>query len=192
MYQKFFKRLLDLVLSLILFIISIPFMILMFFLIWCFIGFPIFTQKRPGLNGKIFTLYKFKTLYDAKKNLSEKKRQSKLGNFFRKTGLDELPQLINIFKNDMSFVGPRPLLVEYLNKYSNFEKKRHLVKPGITGLAQVNPDASGVKIWKKSIKLDVYYAANVSFIVDIKIIYKTVELVLFKKKQYKDFKKFNE
>ena len=189
MYQKFFKRLLDLVLSLILFIISIPFMILMFFLIWCFIGFPIFTQKRPGLNGKIFTLYKFKTLYDAKKNLSEKKRQSKLGNFFRKTGLDELPQLINIFKNDMSFVGPRPLLVEYLNKYSNFEKKRHLVKPGITGLAQVNPDASGVKIWKKSIKLDVYYAANVSFIVDIKIIYKTVELVLFKKKQYKDFKK---
>lgn len=192
MYQKFFKRLLDLILSLILFIISIPFMILMFFLIWCFIGFPIFTQKRPGLNGKIFTLYKFKTLYDAKKNLSEKKRQSKLGNFFRKTGLDELPQLINIFKNDMSFVGPRPLLVEYLNKYSNFEKKRHLVKPGITGLAQVNPDASGVKIWKKSIKLDVYYAANVSFIVDIKIIYKTVELVLFKKKQYKDFKKFNE
>ena len=192
MYQKFFKRLLDLVLSLILFIISIPFMILMFFLIWCFIGFPIFTQKRPGLNGKIFTLYKFKTLYDAKKTLSEKKRQSKLGNFFRKTGLDELPQLINIFKNDMSFVGPRPLLVEYLNKYSNFEKKRHLVKPGITGLAQVNPDASGVKIWKKSIKLDVYYAANVSFIVDIKIIYKTVELVLFKKKQYKDFKKFNE
>jgi len=167
-------------------------MILIFFLIWCFIGFPIFRQKRPGLNGKIFTLYKFKTLYDVKKNLSEKKRQSKLGNFFRKTGLDELPQLINIFKNDMSFVGPRPLLVEYLNKYSNFEKKRHLVKPGITGLAQVNPDASGVKIWKKSIKLDVYYAANVSFILDIKIIYKTVELVLFQKKQYKDFKKFYE
>ena len=192
MYQKIFKRLLDLVLSLILFIISIPLMILMFFLIWCFIGFPIFTQRRPGLNGKIFTLYKFKTLYDAKKNLSEKKRQSKLGNFFRKTGLDELPQLINIFKNDMSFVGPRPLLVEYLNKYSNFEKKRHLVKPGITGLAQVNPDASGVKIWKKSIKLDVYYAVNVSFILDIKIIYKTVELVLFQKKQYKDFKKFYE
>ena len=92
----------------------------------------------------------------------------------------------------MSFVGPRPLLVEYLNKYSNFEKKRHLVKPGITGLAQVNPDASGVKIWKKSIKLDVYYAVNVSFILDIKIIYKTVELVLFQKKQYKDFKKFYE
>lgn len=192
MYQKFFKRLLDILLSFILFLLLLPFMILIFFLIWRFIGFPIFRQKRPGLNGKIFTLYKFKTLYDAKKNLSEKKRQSKLGNFFRKTGLDELPQLINIFKNDMSFVGPRPLLVEYLNKYSNFEKKRHLVKPGITGLAQVNPDASGVKIWKKSIKLDVYYAVNVSFILDIKIIYKTVELVLFQKKQYKDFKKFYE
>ena len=192
MYQKFFKRLLDIVLSLILFLLSFPFMILIFFLIWFFIGFPIFRQRRPGLNGKIFTLYKFKTLYDVKKNLSEKKRQSKLGNFFRKTGLDELPQLFNIFKNDMSFVGPRPLLVEYLSKYSNFEKKRHLVKPGITGLAQVNPDASGVKIWKKSIKLDVYYATNISFILDIKIIYKTVELILFKKKQYKDFKKFYE
>jgi len=192
MYQKFFKRLLDIVLSLILFLLSFPFMILIFFLIWFFIGFPIFRQRRPGLNGKIFTLYKFKTLYDVKKNLSEKKRQSKLGNFFRKTGLDELPQLFNIFKNDMSFVGPRPLLVEYLSKYSNFEKKRHLVKPGITGLAQVNPDASGVKIWKKSIKLDVYYATNISFILDIKIIYKTVELILFKKKQYQDFKKFYE
>ena len=192
MYQKFFKRLLDIVLSLILFLLSFPFMILFFFLIWFFIGFPIFRQRRPGLNGKIFTLYKFKTLYDVKKNLSEKKRQSKLGNFFRKTGLDELPQLVNIFKNDMSFVGPRPLLVEYLSKYSNFEKKRHLVKPGITGLAQVNPDASGVKIWKKSIKLDVYYANNISFILDIKIIYKTIELILFKKKQYQDFKKFYE
>ena len=192
MYQNFFKRLLDIVLSLILFLLSFPFMILIFFLIWFFIGFPIFRQRRPGLNGKIFTLYKFKTLYNVKKNLSEKKRQSKLGNFFRKTGLDELPQLFNIFKNDMSFVGPRPLLVEYLSKYSNFEKKRHLVKPGITGLAQVNPDASGVKIWKKSIKLDVYYATNISFILDIKIIYKTVELILFKKKQYQDFKKFYE
>ena len=92
----------------------------------------------------------------------------------------------------MSIVGPRPLLVEYLKKYSKYERKRHLVKPGITGLAQINPDPSGVKIWKKSIKLDVYYSTNVSFFLDIKIIYKTVELVLFKKKQYKDFKKFYE
>ena len=192
MYQYYFKRLLDIILSLVLFFLTLPLMIIIFFLIWFVIGFPIFSQKRPGLNGKIFTLYKFRTLFDSSKNISENERQSRLGNFLRKTGLDELPQLYNIFKNDMSFVGPRPLLVEYLKRYSTYEKKRHLVKPGITGLAQVNPDASGVKIWKKSIKLDVYYAANVNFILDIKIIYKTVELILFKKKQYKDFKKFYE
>ena len=192
MYQNYFKRLSDIILSLVLFFIVLPLMIIMFFLIWITIGFPIFSQKRPGLNGKIFTLYKFKTLFDSSKNISENEKQSRLGNFLRKTGLDELPQLYNIFKNDMSFVGPRPLLVEYLKKYSTYEKKRHLVKPGVTGLAQVNPDPSGKKIWKKSIKLDIYYVTNVSFILDIKIIYKTVELVLFKKKQYEDFKKFYE
>ena len=192
MYQNYFKRLLDIILSLVLFFIALPLMIIIFFLIWITIGFPIFSQKRPGLNEKIFTLYKFKTLIDSSKNISEIERQSRLGNFLRKTGLDELPQLYNIFKNDMSFVGPRPLLVEYLKKYSTYEKKRHLIKPGITGLAQVNPDPSGRKIWKKSIKLDIYYVTNVSFILDIKIIYKTVELVLLKKKQYKDFKKFYE
>ena len=167
-------------------------MVIIFFLIWITIGFPIFSQKRPGLNGKIFTLYKFKTLFDSSKNISENERQSRLGNFLRKTGLDELPQLYNIFKNDMSFVGPRPLLVEYLKKYSTYEQKRHLVKPGITGLAQVNPGPSGKKIWKKSIKLDIHYVTKVSFILDIKIIYRTVELILFKKKQYQDFNKFYE
>tara|TARA_Y100000768_G_scaffold139115_1_gene103632 strand:+ start:595 stop:1173 length:579 start_codon:yes stop_codon:yes gene_type:complete len=192
MYFKYFKRLFDIILSLIALLSLFPLMILIFSLVWCFIGFPIFIQKRPGLNGKIFTLYKFKTFYDSPKNISESKRQSKLGNFLRKTGLDELPQLFNVLENNMSIVGPRPLLVEYLKKYSKYERKRHLVKPGITGLAQINPDPSGVKIWKKSIKLDVYYSTNVSFFLDIKIIYKTVELVLFKKKQYKDFKKFYE
>lgn len=192
MYNKFFKRLIDIILSSILLLISFPFMIIIFFLIWCYIGYPIFRQKRPGLNGKIFTLYKFKTLYDATKKISEKKRQSKLGNFFRKTGIDELPQLLNVLKNDMSFVGPRPLLVEYLKIYTKFEKKRHKVKPGITGLAQVNPESSGFKNWDKSIKLDVNYAVNVSFILDLKIIFKTIELIVFKKKQYNDFKKFNE
>ena len=192
MYQNYFKRLLDIILSLFIFFTLLPLMIVIFLLIWINIGFPIFSQKRPGLNGKIFTLYKFRTLFDSSKNISEKKRQSRLGNFFRKTGLDELPQLYNIFKNDMSFVGPRPLLVEYLKKYSIYEKKRHLVKPGITGLAQVNPDPSGKKIWRKSIKLDIYYVKNVNFILDLKIIYKTIELIIFKKKQYKDFKKFYE
>ena len=167
-------------------------MILVFFLIWFMIGFPIFKQKRPGLNNKIFTLYKFKTLYDASKNIHEIKRQNNLGNFLRKTGLDELPQLFNILENKMSLIGPRPLLSEYLNKYSKYEKKRHLVKPGITGLAQVNPSLSGVKSWNKSIKLDIYYAKNISFFLDVQIFFKTIKLILFKKKQYKDFKKFYE
>ncbi len=192
MYQKYFKRFLDIILSLILIISLFPVMIFLFFIVWYMIGFPIFKQKRPGLNNKIFTLYKFKTLYDASKNTHERKRQNGVGNFLRKTGLDELPQLFNILENKMSLVGPRPLLLEYLNKYSNYEKKRHLVKPGITGLAQVNPELSGVKSWNKAIKLDIYYTKNVSFFLDIQILFKTIKLILFKKKQYKDFKKFYE
>ena len=189
MYQKYFKRLFDIILSSVLILFFSPMMVLLFFLIWIFIGFPIFFQKRPGLNDKIFTVYKFKSLYDADKNFSENKRQNKLGNFLRKTGLDELPQLFNVFKNNMSFVGPRPLLIEYLKKYTVFEKKRHLVKPGITGLAQVSPEPSGKKSWNKSIKLDIFYVNNVSFFLDIEILFKTLILVLFKKKQYQDFKK---
>ena len=192
MYEQYFKRLFDIILSLILIILLFPLMILIFFLVWIFIGYPIFIQKRPGLNGKIFSLYKFKSLHDSKKIISEIKRQNKLGNFLRKTGLDELPQLFNILKNNMSFVGPRPLLVEYLKKYTKFEKKRHKVKPGITGLAQVNPEPSGMKSWNKSIKLDIFYVNNLSFFLDIQILFKTIDLILFKKKQYKDFKKFYE
>ena len=189
MYQKYIKRLFDIILSSVLIILLFPLMFLIFFLVWIFIGYPIFFQKRPGLNNEIFTLYKFKSLYDVGKNIIEEKRQSKLGDFFRKTGLDELPQLFNILKNDMSFVGPRPLLIEYLKNYTIYEKKRHLVKPGITGLAQINPDPSGIKSWNKCIKLDIFYVNNISFFLDLEILFKTVVLVLFKKKQYKDFKK---
>ena len=189
MYQKYIKRLFDIILSLVLIVLLFPLMFLIFFLVWIFIGYPIFFQKRPGLNNKIFTLYKFKSLYDVSKNAIEEKRQNKLGDFLRKTGLDELPQLFNILKNDMSFVGPRPLLIEYLKKYTIYEKKRHLVKPGITGLAQINPDSSGIKSWNKSIKLDIFYVNNICFFLDIEILFKTLVLVLFKKKQYKDFKK---
>ena len=189
MYQKYIKRLFDITASLVLIIILLPLMILIFFLVWIFIGYPIFFQKRPGLNNKIFTIYKFKSLYDVSKNAIEEKRQNKLGDFLRKTGLDELPQLFNILKNDMSFVGPRPLLIEYLKNYTIYEKKRHLVKPGITGLAQINPDSSGIKSWNKSIKLDIFYVNNICFFLDIEILFKTLVLVLFKKKQYKDFKK---
>lgn len=190
MYRKYFKRLFDIIFSIILIFLLFPVMVFLFFLVWVFIGFPIFTQKRPGLNNKIFVIYKFKTLYDSSKKILEKERQSKLGNFLRITGLDELPQLFNILENNMSFVGPRPLLIEYLKKYSNYQKKRHLVKPGITGLAQVNPDSSGLKSWKKSLELDVYYATKVNFYLDIKIIFKTIVIILFRKKQYDDFKKF--
>lgn len=189
MYKNYFKRLFDIIFSVVLILVLFPLMILIFFIIWIFIGFPIFKQKRPGLNNKIFTLYKFKTLYDSSKNISEKKRQNNLGIFLRKIGIDELPQLFNVLENKMSLVGPRPLLAEYLKKYSRYEKKRHLVKPGITGLAQVNPEPSGLKSWNNSIKLDIYYTNNVSFFLDIQILFKTIELVLFKKKLYKDFKK---
>ena len=189
MYQKYIKRIFDIIFSSVLIVLLFPLMSLIFFLVWIFIGYPIFFQKRPGLNDKIFTIYKFKSLYDADKNFLEIERQNKLGDFLRKTGLDELPQLFNIFKNDMSFVGPRPLLIEYLNKYTTYEKKRHLVKPGITGLAQIKPEPSGMKSWNKSIKLDIFYVNNVGFFLDLEILFKTVVLVLFKKKQYKDFKK---
>ena len=189
MYPKYFKRLFDIIFSLVLIILLFPIMLLIFFLVWCVIGYPIFCQKRPGLNNKIFTIYKFKTLYDPSNNFSEKERQSKFGNFLRKTGLDELPQLFNVLENNISFIGPRPLLTEYLKKYSAHEKKRHLVKPGITGLAQVNPEPSGVKSWNKSIKLDIFYVYNISFFLDMRILFKTAVLILFKKKQYEDFKK---
>ena len=192
MYQKYFKRLFDIFLSLILIILLFPIMILIFFLVWLIIGSPIFIQKRPGLNGKIFTIYKFKTLYEASKFVSEKKRQNKFGKFLRKSGLDELPQLFNILENNMSFVGPRPLLVDYLKKYSSYEKKRHLVKPGLTGLAQINPEISGKKSWKKSIRYDIFYVTKISFFLDIKILFRTVIVILFKTKQFEDFKKIYE
>ena len=192
MYQNYFKRIIDIIFSLGLILILSPLMIILFFLIWCTIGFPIFKQKRPGLNNKIFTLYKFKTMYDIDENIPEIDRINKVGNFLRKTGLDELPQLYNVMINNMSIVGPRPLLSEYLEKYTNYEIKRHFVKPGITGLAQINPDPSGLKSWKKSMKLDIYYTKNISFALDVRIIYKTIELLLLRQKQYNDFKKYHE
>ena len=162
-------------------------MIVISILIWYKIGFPIFIQKRPGLNNKIFKIYKFKTLLDNSEFEYDIKRHSPLGDFLRKTGLDELPQLINILQNKMSFIGPRPLLEEYLDKYSDYEKKRHLVKPGITGLAQVSKSDNGKKSWNKSIKLDVFYVYNVSFLLDVKIIWRTIKLIIFRKKTYNDF-----
>ena len=187
MYAKFFKRFLDILISLIIIISLFPLMLIISILIWYKIGFPIFIQKRPGLNNEIFELYKFKTLLDNSEFEYDIKRHNPLGNFLRKTGLDEIPQLINVLQNKMSLIGPRPLLEEYLDKYSNYEKKRHLVKPGITGLAQVSVSESGKKSWNKSIKLDVFYVYNVSFLLDVKIIWRTIKIIIFKKKTYDDF-----
>ena len=189
MYRLYFKRIFDIILSINLIVILLPVLISIFFLVWIFIGFPIFLQNRPGLNGEVFTIYKFKTLYELGEHESETKRQSSLGNFLRKTGLDELPQLFNILQNSMSFVGPRPLLMEYLSKYSKYEKQRHLVKPGMIGLAQLKGSLLGIKSWKKSIRLDIFYVNNLSFLLDIKIMIMTIKLILVGKKQYKDYKK---
>lgn len=192
MYKLFFKRLLDIFLGIILLIIFFPLMTIIFFIIWIKIGFPIFSQKRPGLNNKIFTIYKFKTLHDPISSQKEDNRESLFGNFLRKTGLDELPQLFNVLNNTMSFIGPRPLLLEYLDKYSSYEIKRHLVKPGISGLAQVKATNNGIKLWKKSIKYDLFYVNHLSFILDLKITLLTIKLIFFKKKMYKDYKKLYE
>lgn len=189
MYKNNFKRLFDIILSVSLFFLLLPLMIMIYFLVWINIGYPIFKQRRPGLNRKLFTIYKFKTLYDSFQGTPIYKRQNKLGNFLRKTGLDELPQLLNVINNSMSLVGPRPLLLEYLKKYSHYEKMRHLVKPGITGLAQVDPCPQGKKSWKKSIKLDIYYVKNITFKLDFVILLKTIKLIITGQKQYNDFKK---
>ena len=193
MYRNLFKDIFDFYLAIILFIFFFPLMVFIYVILNILIGSPIYTQKRPGFLNKPFIIFKFKTLIDRDcKNFKKDKNTFKFGTFLRKTGIDELPQLLNILKGEMSFIGPRPLLFEYLKKYSKKEKKRHLVKPGITGLAQVNPDPSGNKIWKKSIKLDLYYVKEVSFALDIEIVLKTIGIILLKKKQYKDFKKFYE
>jgi len=179
MYQKYFKRFLDVILSLILIMFLSPVMMLLFFLVWFMIGFPIFKQKRPGLNNKIFTLYKFKSLYDVSKSISGKKKKNKLGDFLRKTGLDELPQLFNVLSNKMSLVGPRPLLIKYL-KFKNFQKhERSKCKPGITGLAQIqsfiNSNSKRRKSkWQMQFTLDREYFHNMSLNLDIIILYKTV------------------
>jgi len=188
-YQRYFKRFLDILLSFLLLSFVFPLMVIIFIVVWFKIGFPIYIQQRPGLNNKIFNLYKFKTLYSAPDTGNVAQRQNTLGNFLRKTGLDELPQLFNVIGNTMSLVGPRPLLKEYLDKYSKYEIQRHFVKPGITGLAQVVASKDGLKSWKKSIKLDVFYVYHINFFLDLKILWRTVKIVILKKKNYQDFKK---
>jgi lipopolysaccharide/colanic/teichoic acid biosynthesis glycosyltransferase len=145
-------------------------------------GKPFFIQKRPGKNGKIFSIIKFKTMNDKKDNkgnvLPDAQRLTKMGLFVRKTSLDEIPQLINVLKGDMSLIGPRPLLPEYLPLYNNFQKRRHEVKPGITGWAQIN--GRNAIDWNKKFELDVWYVDNLSFLLDIKIAVKTLKKIIIK------------
>ncbi len=181
MYRKFIKRFLDFVLSLIALIILSPIMLIIFILVRIKLGSPaIFKQKRPGKNEKIFTLYKFKTMSDEKDEkgnlLPDEKRLSKFGKILRSTSLDELPELINILKGDMSIVGPRPLLIQYLPLYNDEQKRRHEVRPGLTGLAQVN--GRNNLDWDERFKEDVYYVEHISLWEDIKIIFKTIGKVL--------------
>ena len=181
MYKKFIKRFLDFILSLMALIILIPILLIIYILVRIKLGKPaIFKQERPGKNEKIFTLYKFRTMTDEKdkdgKLLPDEKRLTKFGKILRSTSLDELPELVNILKGDMSIVGPRPLLVEYLPLYNEEQKRRHEVRPGLTGLAQVSGRNS--LSWEEKFKDDVYYVDHISLWKDIKIILKTVGKVL--------------
>ena len=177
MYAKYIKRILDFILSLLAIIILSPVMLIIYILVRIKLGKPaIFKQQRPGKNEKIFTLYKFRTMTDKKDEsgnlLPDSERLTKFGKFLRSTSLDELPELINIIKGDMSLIGPRPLLVEYLNLYNEEQKHRHDVKPGLTGLAQVN--GRNAIDWDKKFEYDVEYVKSVSFKNDLRILLKTI------------------
>ncbi len=141
----------------------------------------LFCQKRPGKNGKVFTVYKFRTMsvktHDSNGNeLSDMARMTKIGIFLRKTSLDEIPQFFNVLKGEMSFIGPRPLLCEYLELYSEYQARRHEVRPGISGWAQVN--GRNALSWEKKFEYDVYYVENISFALDIRILFMTAKNVL--------------
>ena len=178
MYAKYIKRILDLILSLMALIVLMPLMIIIGILVRINLGSPIiFKQKRPGKNEKIFTLYKFRTMTDKRdidgNLLPDEYRLTKFGKFLRSTSLDELPELINIIKGDMAIVGPRPLLVEYLPYYTEEEKHRNDVRPGLTGLAQVN--GRNAISWEEKLKYDTEYIKKISFYSDLKIIFKTIK-----------------
>lgn len=177
MYKNYIKRFLDFTLSLLALILLSPVMLIIAILVRIKLGTPvIFKQQRPGKNEKIFTLYKFRTMTDKKDEngslLPDSERLTKFGKLLRSTSLDELPELINILKGDMAIVGPRPLLVEYLPYYTEEEKHRHDVRPGLTGLAQVNGRNS--ISWEEKFNDDLKYIKKITFMGDTKIILKTV------------------
>ena len=184
MYAKYLKAFLDCAISSAVLMLLSPVLIVVFIsLTFLNRGKPFFLQKRPGKHGKIFTIVKFKTMNDRRDTagilLPDHVRLTKIGSFVRKTSIDELPQLFNVILGQMSLVGPRPLLPEYLPLYNEFQMKRHNVKPGITGWAQVNGrNAIG---WDRKFELDVWYSKNISFTLDFLIVLKTIQKVLLRK-----------
>ncbi|MGO1751712.1 MAG: sugar transferase [Psychroflexus sp.] len=181
MYKLFFKRTIDFIGAICFIILLCPlYLVLIVYLSFYYKGSPFFTQKRPGLRNKIFNVIKFKSMIDAYDEdgiaLSNKDRITKVGRFLRGTSLDEIPQIFNILKGDMSFVGPRPLFESYLEYYTKEESLRHSVRPGVTGLAQVN--GRNFLDWDERLALDVRYAKNISFVGDVKILYLTLLKVI--------------
>ena len=179
-YESFFKRPIDIVISLLVIILFCWLYLILAIIVRLNLGSPIiFTQDRPGKNGKIFKMYKFRSMSDKRDEngelLPDWKRLNRFGRILRSTSLDELPEFFNILKGDMSFVGPRPLLVKYLEHYNSFEMRRHEVRPGLTGLAQVHGRVA--LPWKKKFEMDVEYVDNVTFLMDLKIILLTVKKV---------------
>lgn len=182
MYRNCFKRILDFIIVLLALIIISP--ILLVLIIWLHFANKgagvFFTQKRPGKNGKIFKVIKFKSMTDERdangKLLPDAQRITKVGKFVRSTSIDELPQLINVLKGDMALIGPRPLLVQYLPLYSKEQARRHEVRPGITGWAQVN--GRNTISWTEKFKLDVWYVDHCSFMLDLRIIFITIKKVI--------------
>ena len=179
---KYLKRAMDFVASLTALIILSPLIALSALLVKISDGGSVlFKQRRPGKDGKIFTVYKFRTMSEKTEDengreLSDVERMTKIGSFLRKTSLDELPQFFNVLKGDMSFIGPRPLLCEYLELYTPYQMRRHEVLPGISGLAQVN--GRNAITWEEKFDYDVYYVDHMSFLLDLKILFKTIKNTL--------------
>lgn len=183
LYNKYIKRILDILISLTFIVLFSWLYLILVILVRIKLGSPVlFCQERPGYNEKIFKLYKFRTMTDKRDEkgnlLPDSERLTKFGSMLRSTSLDELPEMFNILKGDMSLIGPRPLLVEYLPYYTDEERLRHSVRPGLTGLAQVS--GRNYLAWDKRLARDVEYVNHISFIMDVKIIIKTIMVVLKK------------